>query len=127
MSLFRTLLQALAESALQADGAQSPRQGAPSRTTDGEQTRRYVGDVEGARGVVDVRVTRIANRYQDVFRIQGRITTPAGQWGFEADGHSGSGKLHDESVIHLQIDERNLAITINPYDPPAPTYYFRRA
>jgi hypothetical protein len=126
MSLLKAFLEALAESAQQAADSSAAGRGR-SQSTDRNQTLRYVGQVEGARGVVDVQVTRITNRYQNIFRIEGRITTPAGRWGFEADGHSGYGKLHDESIIHLQIDERNLAITINPYDPPAPTYYFRRA
>jgi hypothetical protein len=127
MSLLKAFLEALAESAQQA-ARSSPVQGrGRSQSNDQNQTLRYVGQVEGARGVVGVQVTRIANRYQNIFRIEGRITTPAGRWGFEADGHSGYGKLHDESIVHLQIDERSLAITINPYDPPAPTYYFRRA
>jgi hypothetical protein len=42
------------------------------------------------------------------------------------DGHSGYGKLHDETIIYMDISEQSCAITINPYDRPAPTYCFQR-
>jgi hypothetical protein len=125
MSFFKSLIKALTESALQTSGSYSNQRETSSQSTD--HNFHYVGKVEGAKGVVDVHVRRIQDHYQNVFRIDGNLRTPAGQWRFEVDGHSGYGKLHDETIIYIDINERSLAITINPYDQQAPTYYFRRA
>ncbi len=125
MSLLESFLKALVESAKQTSAPSSGQGETSSQSVD--HNLRYVGEVEGAAGVVDVHVRRIQDRYQNVFRIAGTLRTPAGQWHFEVDGHSGYGKLHDETIVYMDLSERNLAITINPYDQPAPTYYFRRA
>lgn len=123
MSLFKSLLKALVESAQQTSTPSSDRGETYSQSSDHNQSLRYIGEVEGARGVIDLHVTRT----QNVFQIDGTLRTPAGQWGFGVDGGSGYGKLHDETIVYMDINERSLAITINPYDQPAPTYHFRRA
>jgi len=127
MSFLKSALKLVAEAALQQYASSSSQQTQGTGRQSGEGSFRYVGQVEGAQGVVQVQVTRIHNQYQNVFRINGVLTTPAGQWRFDVDGHSGYGKLHDESIVYMEIDEQNLSLTINPYDPPAPTYHFRRA
>ena len=126
MSLFRNIMKALSEAAAERAPAPSASPGPAPGPVDQDGTFRYAGVVEGAQGIVDLHVLRIVNAYQNVFRISGTIRTPAGQWGLDADGLSGWGKLHDESIIFLQVDEQDLAITINPGRGQPPTYRFRR-
>jgi len=76
---------------------------------------------------VDMHVQRFMTPQREVFDISGTLRTPAGVWHFNVDGHSGHGKLDDETVVYMEFDRQHLALTINPYDPPAPTYRFRRA
>ena len=131
MSLFRALaksfVNALIESAQESSTPSPNARETVSDPNNQDRWLRYVGNVNGAAGVVDVHVTRILNQYQDVFRIEGTFTSSLGQLRFDANGHSGMGKLQDETVIKMNISEESLAVTINPFDPPAPTYYFRRS
>ena len=126
MSILQTLLKAVVDSAQLTATPPSDERKKHYQSNNQNRNLRYIGNVEGAQGVVNVHVRRIQDHYQNIFRISGIIKTPAGQWPFEVDGHSGYGKLHDETIINMDLSEQSCAITINPYDRPAPTYHFQR-
>ena len=126
MNILQTLFKAVVESAQLTATPPSDERKNHNQSYNQNRNLRYIGDVEGAQGVVDVHVKRIQDHYKNVFRISGAIKTPAGQWPFEVDGHSGYGKLHDDTIIHMYLSEQSCAIKINPYDRPAPAYHFQR-
>lgn len=126
MNILQTILKAVVDSAQLTATPPSDERESLYQPHNQNRDLRYIGNVEGAQGVVNVHVRRIQNHYQNVFWISGVIKTPAGQWPFEVDGHSGYGKLHDETIINMDLSEQSCAITINPYDRPAPTYHFQR-
>ena len=88
---------------------------------------RYAGLIDGARCEVRLRVVRIETPYQNVCRIEGTLVMPDGSWMFDCDGFSGHGKFYNSRIVHVQVTDETLAVTIDPFDQPAPTVYLHRA